>query len=287
MYNFFSKSAYPLVMALGLLLYWILIRVGFPAQSSTYIAVGFGALVIILLEATMPYRESWKENGKDLITDGSYMAIVQVLIPRLVSLFIALNLITFFSSQGWSFAGLWPHHYPIYIQVILMLVIGDFFRYWIHRLVHNVPLFWRFHAVHHSPDKLYWLNVGRFHALEKFGQFLFDFGPFIILGVSEHVLAAYLVFYAINGFFQHCNINLKLGPLNYIISGPELHHWHHSKVVGERNQNYGNNLIIWDLLFGTWYLPKEREVGALGLTDDNYPQDFVRQQYTPFTRTGK
>jgi sterol desaturase/sphingolipid hydroxylase (fatty acid hydroxylase superfamily) len=98
------------------------------------------------------------------------------------------------------------------------------------------------------------------------------------------VLALYFVFYAINGFFQHCNIELKLGPLNYIVSGPELHRWHHSVVIGESNKNYGNNLIIWDLVFGTWYLPKTEMVRELGLKNRKYPLDFLSQLKTPFKK---
>jgi len=95
-------------------------------------------------------------------------------------------------------------------------------------------------------------------------------------------LALYFVFYAINGFFQHCNINLRLGALNYLISGPELHRWHHSIDYREADKNYGNNLIIWDLIFGTYFLPKSRTVGDLGLLNRQYPQSFIAQMKTPF-----
>ncbi|MEM7537661.1 MAG: GH3 auxin-responsive promoter family protein, partial [Chloroflexota bacterium] len=148
---------------------------------------------------------------------------------------------------------------------------------------HNSEFLWRLHAVHHSPEKLYWLNVGRFHPLEKAIQFLFDALPFILVGVSEEVLSLYFVFYAINGFFQHCNIELRFGFLNYIISSPELHRWHHSRLIHESNSNYGNNIIIWDLLFGTRYFPKDAHVKELGLINNRYPDTFQAQLKTPFT----
>ena len=100
--------------------------------------------------------------------------------------------------------------------------------------------------------------------------------------VGEDVLGIYVVCYAINGFFQHCNVDLRLGMLNYLISGPELHRWHHSMVKQESNHNYGNNLIIWDLVFGTWYLPAEREVQELGLVNRAYPSAFLEQMTVPF-----
>ena len=165
-----------------------------------------------------------------------------------------------------------------------MLLIADFFRYWLHRLSHSWKPLWQLHAVHHSPHKLYWLNVSRFHPIEKTIQYLFDVLPFILVGVSDDVLAWYFVFYAVNGFFQHCNINVRMGVLNFLISGPQLHRWHHSVEIHESNRNYGNNLIVWDLLFGTWFLPGSRDVGPLGLINREYPLSFLSQLKTPFIK---
>ena len=142
---------------------------------------------------------------------------------------------------------------------------------------------WRLHAVHHSPHRLYWMNVGRFHPIEKAIQYAVDTLPFALLGVAPDVLAAYFVFYALNGLFQHSNCDVRLGPLNYLVSGPELHRWHHSELPKESDHNFGNNLIIWDVLFGTRFLP-DREVGPLGLTNRRYPTGFLAQMRTPFMR---
>ena len=186
------------------------------------------------------------------------------------------------TSHGVFVSGLWPHDLPVWLQAGLMLLAADFPRYWLHRAFHAFRPMWWFHAVHHSPQRLYWVNVGRFHPIEKAIQYAVDALPFILLGVSQEVLAAYFVFYAINGFFQHSNCRVRLGPLNYIVSGPELHRWHHSKEPGESDHNFGNNLIVWDLVFGTRFLPKDREVGALGLINRLYPMGFLAQMGSPF-----
>ena len=91
------------------------------------------------------------------------------------------------------------------------------------------------------------------------------------------------MFYAVNGFYQHSNCDVRLGPLNQLVSGPELHRWHHSMIPSESDSNFGNNLIVWDTLFGTHYLPVGREVGPLGLINQNYPDGFLAQMRTPFT----
>ena len=279
-----SWTVYPAVIIFGLALNFFLLNSGFPLQISAYIPIILGVVIITFLEHKFPYRKSWLPKASDVRNDAAFMVVVQVILPRILSLFVAFTISKYIKSKGLTPAEYWPHHFLPIVQAFLMVLFADFFRYWFHRASHEWYSLWRLHAVHHSPHKLYWINVGRFHPIDKTLQFLFDSLPFIIVGVSGEVLAIYFVFYAINGFFQHCNIDLKLGFLNYIISGPELHRWHHSFIIEEANKNYGNNLIIWDLLFGTWFLPTDRAIKELGLKNRQYPLDFANQMRTPFTK---
>ena len=63
------------------------------------------------------------------------------------------------------------------------------------------------------------------------------------------------------------------------MSSPELHRWHHMKDTLLANHNYGSNLIIWDLVFGTWFLPKEKvsplHVGVVDLEGDGVIKQFL------------
>lgn len=276
--------AYPALMLAALTGHYLCLRNGVNLQIATYVPVLLGALIITFLELRFHHRREWLADRNDVQNDTLYMVLVQVLLPMFLGFFVAITLLDYLHIQGITLNGLWPHDWNVYAQATLMMITAEFMRYWVHRLAHEwVPL-WQLHAVHHSPHKLYWVNVGRFHPLEKALQYLFDAFPFIVLGVSKEVLALYFVFYAINGFFQHCNIEMRIGFLNYIISGPELHRWHHSKLIKESNNNYGNNLIIWDLLFGTWFLPKGLMVSELGLHNRNYPLGFADQLETPFIK---
>lgn len=279
------RLAYPGVMGLCLGMFAVLRAAGASAESSAFLAVGAGAALVTWLEAVLPYRRSWAPARGDVANDLTFMVAVQIIVPKFLSFLVAVSLAGWVAGAGWAPEGWWPHALPPAAQAVLMLLAADFFRYWLHRASHewSIPL-WRLHAVHHSPHKLYWLNVGRFHPIEKAVQFLVDSLPFILVGVSQEVLAIYFVFYAVNGFFQHCNIDVRLGILNYVVSGPELHRWHHSWRPRESNHNYGNNLIVWDLLFGTRFLPSDREVERLGLLNRRYPLDFLHQLGTPFIK---
>ena len=269
---------YPLVICAAVALHISLSVAGVSLVYSTYIPVLLAAASVTLLEMYFPYRDCWKPKISEVKNDSSYMVVVQVLLPQFLSYLIAISLI----ASGDDQSSIWPSHYPVLVQVILMILLADFLRYWLHRAFHEIEPLWQFHAVHHSPDKLYWLNVGRFHPVEKSVQFLFDALPFIVLGVDQTVLSLYFVFYAVNGYFQHSNIDVRFGWLNYLISSAELHRWHHSDLPEESNRNYGNNVIIWDVLFGTYYAPKARVVDSLGLQNKEYPSSFSEQMKTPF-----
>lgn len=274
--------SYPLTVALGFAAFSAFTNAGLPVTLASYLAVLAGAALITLHEIKLPYREAWKPAVGEVGVDAVFMVAVQVMLPYLLSISVVIALSEFLQSKGVVVAQIWPQNLPVWLQAGLMLLAADFPRYWLHRAFHKLKFMWRFHAVHHSPHRLYWLNVGRFHPIEKAIQYAVDALPFILLGVSKEVLAAYFVFYAINGFFQHSNCRIRLGPLNYVVSGPELHRWHHSKAASESDNNFGNNLIVWDLLFGTRFLPKGRQVGSLGLLNRKYPMGFITQMKSPF-----
>lgn len=273
--------SYPVTLLIGYAIYALLVD-EVVHTIAAYSAAVCGAIVVTLHEIFVPYRQVWRPNRKDIWNDVSYMIVVQILLDLFLGLAFVYLLALAWQSSNFAITALWPSSWPLPLQVITVLVISDFLRYWLHRSFHKVPWMWRLHAVHHSPLKLYWLNVGRFHPLEGSLQFVFDALPFIVLGVSPEVLSAYFVFYAINGFFQHSNCSVRLGWLNTIIAGPELHRWHHSKVVIESDRNFGNNLIIWDAIFQTKYFPSDEEVGQLGLQEPDYPADFIHQLAAPF-----
>lgn len=281
--NILSLLGYPITLGASLLIHYFCIQAGASPVLASTIGIIFGGLCVTLLEIYIPYRRIWRANKSDFLNDASFMFLIQVVLPRIFVLLVTATLLTYLSKNGLTFQFLWPHHLPIYIQALIMLVSADFLRYWLHRMFHSIPFLWRLHEVHHSPKKLYWINTARFHPLEKILQLCVDTVPFLIVGVPVEVLALYSTFYSVNGFFQHCNVDLKLGFLKYIFSTPVLHRWHHSINMNEGNKNFGSNLIVWDIFFGTWYLPKDQEVKELGIPVRDYPLDFLRQQIAPFT----
>jgi sterol desaturase/sphingolipid hydroxylase (fatty acid hydroxylase superfamily) len=77
---------------------------------------------------------------------------------------------------------------------------------------------------------------------------------------------------------------MTTGPLGWIFATPELHRLHHSSRPDELDNNYGDSLIVWDRLFGTFRLPgPSRELHAhIGLPGLELPQTYASHWKLPF-----
>ena len=139
-------------------------------------------LCVIALERLQPLHNDWNRSHGDIAVDAALTATVAVttglLMPlvRLIGVAIAAWL-----SAGVGL-GVWPQDWPLAAQLALALVLGEFFEYWVHRLMHEHEWLWRLHAVHHSAPRLYWLNAGRFHPFDIALNYLSSHIPFVVLG---------------------------------------------------------------------------------------------------------
>ncbi len=128
------------------------------------------------------------------------------------------------------------------------------------------------------------LSAVRFHPVDYTLVGIGKLLPLVALGASVEVLALVNVFSAVHGAYQHANVPVRIGPLNWVFSMSELHRWHHSRRIEEANHNYGGNLILWDIVFGTRYFPSDREPPEdTGLQDlAAFPMRFFGQLAAPF-----
>ena len=263
--------------------------VGFSLELPRSALVGgvvfTAALIIIALERIHPHEPSWNRSHGDVRTDASHALVTMILLPEVVR---ALAFASLFAASRWLTEqlgfGLWPSDWPLLVQLGLAMVLTELPYYFWHRLQHEWEPLWRLHAVHHSAPRLYWLNAARFHPLDTLGGFVFQAPVLILLGAPEAVQGLFLIFTAVHGLFQHANIDLRLGPLNWVFSMAELHRWHHSRTIDEANTNYGGNIILFDVLFGTRFLPADREPPRdIGIADmPDFPTGYVDHLLSPF-----
>lgn len=285
--SFFAKAFYPFSMVVAFSAYFYLVRTGLQPQLALVICEAPVIALIIVFERFFPNNANWNKSQGDVVPDIAHNILYYsvFLVSPVLTVFVATGLFwlagSLFSKEQ---LAIWPNNLPLIAQLIIALIIAEFIAYWVHRAHHSVPLLWRLHAVHHCPGRLYWFNTGRFHLLNALFDVLPVFVVLYILGISEMVFMAFLLFTAVNAFFQHGNLKISIGPLNWIVSGAELHRWHHSNVLEESNHNYGQNLIIWDIVFGTRYFPKNiLQPNKIGMTyPSNFPKSFTKQQLSPF-----
>jgi sterol desaturase/sphingolipid hydroxylase (fatty acid hydroxylase superfamily) len=248
--------------------------------------ISIASLVLVaVMERLLPYRRAWNRSHGDLRNDALYY-LTQIFVGGLLAPLLGTVAVV---VGGWlsSQAGgaIWPSHWPIAAQVVLASVVREFFDYWAHRSMHRFDWLWRLHATHHSAPRVYWLNATRAHPGEIAYRFCIVWVlPLAVLGVGERVLALTTVAAVVADAFQHANIAIRLGPLSWLFSVGDLHRWHHSRDRRQADTNYGNVYIFWDAVFGTRYLPSDRQpperVGIDGL--DAFPTGFFAQWISPF-----
>jgi sterol desaturase/sphingolipid hydroxylase (fatty acid hydroxylase superfamily) len=175
-------------------------------------------------------------------------------------------------------------HQPIWLQAIEAVLVSELFGYWSHRLMHEVPVLWRLHKVHHSSEQLDWLAAARFHPLENVWNKLIVLLPLFVLGFSPKITTIFGPFIAIYPIFLHSNVRWSYGWLGYAVSSPAFHRWHHSSDAEALNKNYSGLLPLFDFLFGTAHFPRSKPI-AYGLAGDRAPSGFWQQIVWPFRET--
>jgi sterol desaturase/sphingolipid hydroxylase (fatty acid hydroxylase superfamily) len=185
----------------------------------------------------------------------------------------------------------------MFLYTMTLFVSSDFSRYWLHRLLHKVPLLWAFHKVHHSAEVLTPITFYRVHPVENilFGiRYALVAGG--ITGIFAHYFGATLAMLDILGinFFivlmHFVGDNLRHSPVrfryyktleNWFIS-PAQHQYHHT-ITGN-NVNFGGSLAIWDRLFGTLKHSNKNELYHFGIKDGKQYDSLLKLLFTPFKK---
>ena len=256
---------------------------GASPGSVTTLATIASILVVATFERIQPFREDWNRSKGDLLTDALYVP-TYLGTNGLIEPFVrGATVVIGVSLSGALGIGLWPGDWPVLGQLALACVVVEAIDYWPHRLLHEIPTLWRFHAVHHNPKRIYWLNATRSHPIEISFRGVANVIPLALLGAGAEVITLIAVTNAILGMYQHANIDFELGPLSWIFSVGEMHRWHHSISIDEANSNYGSNFLFWDVVFGTRFRDTTRNgPDEIGIADDYLPTAWWRQLLAPF-----
>ena len=228
----------------------------------------WAAIVVpaLALEALVA-AEAQPARGKVLnLLNGAVVCAAVFLVAPLASLWtysvehrLGLGWIELPSSSGHALmsaigGGIW------------LMFVGDLLFYAWHRAEHGVPALWSIHAVHHSDEALNVTTYLRQHWLDSPLQrlllttllaLLFRFTP-----AQAFVMTAGN---ALFDFFTHMNVRLRFGRWSWLVTGPQLHRLHHSRLRQHWDTNFAQVFPMIDRFFGTYVAPDWDEFPPTGL----------------------
>lgn len=198
---------------------------------------------------------------------------------------IAERLLDIFTTGIFFFVFVYIHdHYALFtisagaITWIALFVLTDLVWYWYHRLAHEINAFWAVHVVHHQSEDFNYTVSARITVLQATVRCMFwCVLPFI--GFPPVMISTLLLIHGLYPFFIHSQVLGKWGPLEKILVTPTHHGIHHASNPEYLDKNYGDVLIIWDKMFGTFAKERKDVKIVYGLTKPLNSHSFLWQHF--------
>ena len=242
------------------------------------------------LEAWAPRRaralgraRRWPANLGLTVLNALALRALAVAVP-LLAIGAALDA----QARGWGLFN--ALGWPVWVEFVLAVLVLDFAIWAQHLVTHKVPLFWRFHRVHHADRDLDVTTGFRFHPVEILASMGLKIGLVYLLGPSALAVLVFEILLSGTALFSHANLALPRGldrALRLVLVTPDMHRVHHSVHRAEHDSNYGFALSVWDRMFGT-HVP-EPGAGHEGMTvglewQDERPARLGWALWLPFRR---
>lgn len=260
-------------------------------QTAVGLAIAFVVLFVAfgLLQLLRPRELRLPLLRRGFLTDAAYWAFTPVVTRAVtrVALIVALAPLALL-IYGKVDADLIRNGYgpasrlPLWVQAAAILLLSDFFSYWMHRAFHRGRL-WRFHAVHHSSVDLDWLSSVRLHPVNDAVMRIATTLPVLALGFAPVAVVGLIPFITFMAVLIHANVDWDWGPLRAVVASPCFHRWHHTDERAARDKNFAGLFPLWDILFGTYYMPRDRRPSGFG-TMTPVPTSLAGQLVFPFRR---
>lgn len=243
-------------------------------------------LGLLWLQTRRPLRRLRFSVLRRLIRNFALSAPVFVLV-RLAMIPIPLAVALWAERENFGLLHWLP--LPVWLAGVLGFLAMDWAYYWWHYANHMVPVFWRFHNVHHTDLDLDISTAARFH----FGEIILSV-PFRVLavalfGIPFFALLVFEIVFESATMFHHSNWRLPLGlerALNRLFVTPRMHGIHHSIVQRETNSNWGTIFSCWDKLHRTLRRDIPQEALTIGVASyrDDHELTLGRLLAMPFRR---
>ena len=234
-----------------------------------------GLCVLVPLERLMP------RHAQRILRRGLHVDLLHAVLTGLLAFLPVMFVFPFLESIRSQSLAASIAELPLISQIALVFLAQEFLIYWGHRFSHEIPILWRFHSVHHSSEKLDWLAGERRHPIDGAIMAFFVGVPLLFLGFDLIDLLWLGVFNSLWDMTIHANLRWRLHFMHGLWVTTEYHHWHHVADQEIRNRNYAGALPVFDWLFGTYYLPKDKLPNGYGI-DTPMPNSYLGQLTQPF-----
>ena len=281
---FVKYGAYPVVALVTATAAWWSLHAGVDLGRAYGAIFAFIAVYCIAVETFFPLDRNWRMDRRSFLRDLAFFAVGAPTIALANGLagFVGLRV-------GSGLRGPLTGVSPV-IAVPLALLFFEAMNYTYHRASHELrgrlgAFLWRVHAVHHVPDKVYVLMHAVAHPINTLViRLTAMILPPALLGLGPESVFLYNLVNNLQGIVSHWNVDVRVGPWNYVLVGAELHRMHHSADPRE-SKNFGAVLPWFDMLFGTFVYRPGSVPERLGLEEpERYPRqgDVVALLRLPF-----
>ena len=221
--------------------------------------VFFGVLVFVqLMEFVNERHADWRMNWRELFTDLFYMVLFIYVIGALNDVLVDSQLTR--AKEALGIATPWLAELPFVVQVITVMLVFEFGQYWMHRWMHNNAFLWSTHAPHHHLTQL---NTGKAFIGNPIELFLLTLSVITLLDFDLNALLAGFISLSTVAFYAHSNIRSN-PPIwfGWLFTTIRHHSLHHTALSFEDTRcNYGNSIILFDRIFGTFRDGESQVVG--------------------------
>lgn len=218
---------------------------GWPYWPVVPLIAAFGIAIVALLERLQPYQQEWLADHQDTAVDILHA------FTSLSLIFGSVHMVEM-ARPLLPITPVWPDTWPMTGQIVLAGFVIDFGLWFMHWASHRQGFLWRLHALHHSSERLYWLNGERRHPLSALMLGIPGIAAATLLGAPAIAIGSWLAIVSVHLAFQHANLDYTVGPLRKLLGVAEVHRWHHKREYEDAQVNFGEFWMLWDLLFGTF-----------------------------------
>ena len=248
------------------------------ARAFPYYGVFAIFFAMITIERVYSYKNAVSQRHmiwRDLISTAVETLILGALVGAVV-----LPILRYFPNTflGRRFLfGFSNQLGPLWVQVLTVSLLGSFWNYWMHRFQHYNGFLWKLHGYHHGVTDIRASNIFVSNPLDYALRNIL--GVLVLSIVGFNPIATVIAGMNVYGYFSHSGADVKGGWLNYFFNTPEVHRWHHSAEFPDDKKfqygcNFGVSVSFWDIIFGTFYLPKDEKGHVVAPLRLGHPEGY-------------